>query len=339
MSKLQIGILGLGRVGVSVGLALKRYMANNPKVTLDIVGYDSQQSNEKPALKMGAVARIERTPFAAVAQKDLIVMALPYDEVREAYQAISADLRDGVVVVDMSPLKQPVIGWAKQYLKPTHHVIGMTPIINPNLMFDAQDSAENAREDLFDDGAMVLSPALDSVKEAIDLAYNFSLLLGGKPRFLDPAEHDALLAQTEHLPLLLGAAFYDTLSRQRAWGDMQAFTNANFGTLTLTLKRDHPDALRDLLLQNKDNVVRGLDALIETLKSTREAIYTGDRDGVEALFVRASEDYAQWINRRFRGEWDKTDHLPPAVSESGGLMSFFLGSKLANRLAGKKDES
>lgn len=339
MSKLNVAILGLGRVGASIGLALKRAMTQNPKLAFELVGYDSQQSNEKAAQKLGAVTRIERTPYAAVANKDLVVVALPYDETRETYKALREDLRDGVVLVDFSPLKQPVIGWAQQYLKPTHHVIGAAAIINPNLMFDAQDSAENAREDLFDGGAVLLSPALDSVREAIDLAYNFSILLGGKPRFLDPNEHDALMAYTEHLPLLLGATFYDTLQRHSAWEDMQALTSANFAAQTLTLKRDHPDALRDLLLNNRDNALRALSALIDTLQEARAALAADNRDALEALLVRTSDDYAQWINRRFRAEWDKPNVPIPTSAESSGIMTFFLGSKLANRLAGKKDES
>ncbi|MBE2184850.1 MAG: hypothetical protein IAE89_15585, partial [Anaerolineae bacterium] len=41
MGKIQVGILGMGRLGASIGLALKRATKSNPRQEFIITGYDS----------------------------------------------------------------------------------------------------------------------------------------------------------------------------------------------------------------------------------------------------------------------------------------------------------
>jgi prephenate dehydrogenase len=334
MSELTIGILGLGRVGASIGLALKRYIKDGGKYRFRIVGYDTFSANEKDAQKMGAVDSIERTPENAVSACDVVVMALPYEDTKTTYQRIGRSLRDGVVILDTSPLKNPSFAWNDQYLTEEHHVIGVTPICNPKHLFDTTDTALSASEDYFDNGSFLITPAVNSVKEAVDLAFNFCALLGGKPRFLDPTEHDNLLAQTEQLPQLLGVALYHYLMSQPSWSDTQWFTNPTFGSITRPLKDKHPDAMRDAMYGNAETLARTLDSLIGTLAQVRDALRASDRATLEALLADTAEDYAKWINRRHANDWDKD--VKPPTAERAGMMSMIFGQRIAGRLKGKK---
>ncbi len=335
MSELKVGILGLGRVGTSFGLALKRFSkSGGGKTTFQISGYDTASTNEKEAQKAGAIDRIERTPDAVVAECDVVIIAMPYEDTKDTYRRIAHRLRDGVVILDTSPIKRPSFEWNSQYLTEEHHVIGITPICNPKYLMDTTDTALAASADYFDDGSFIITPAVDSVKEAVDLAYNFCALLGGKLRFLDPEEHDHLLAKTEQLPQLLGVALYYHLMRQTSWRDTQWFTNPAFGSLTRPLKDKHPDAMRDAMLANAETLASTLASLIETLEEVRDSLRSQDTLTIEALMTETAEDYSKWINRRHANDWDK--ELKPAKVENNGVMGFVFGQKIASRLTGKK---
>jgi prephenate dehydrogenase len=334
MSRLTVGILGLDRTGASFGLALKRHTHNGGRYSFDIVGYDASSANEKSAQKSGAVDRVERSPEAAVRERQIVLLNLPYDEVASFYRSAAHDLQDGVVILDASPQKQPSYAWASKTLRPDTHVIGVAPLLRAADLYKASSAADEAHENLFENAPFLITPSVDSVKEAIDLAYNIAYLIGAKPRFMDPADYDRLIAQTDQLPRLLGIALYYNLMRSEGWQDLQWLTNPAFALATHALQYQHPDALRDELFANRDLLAAGLDQMIATLTEVRGLLRRGERPGLEALLTDTSESYEQWWQSRTAVNWEKGQDTP--TSDSGGMLGMFLGDALAKRVQGKK---
>jgi len=337
MAQLTVAILGLDRLGVSIALRLKHYMEKNGQHQFTMNGYDSRDDFEKPARKLKLFEKIERKIFNAVQNADLVIMNLPYEDVKAAYELIAPDLRDGVVILDASVIKLPSLEWAKKYLTDEHHVIGFTPVINSEFMFEHNHSTEHASEDYFLNSSIFLTPSVTSIKEAVDLAVNFSAILGGKSHFLDPAEHDSLTTLTEQVPQLLSIATYFTAMKHNAWQDAQRLTNPSFNVLTRYLFTHHPDALRDEWMENSDNLVRAIDELMLTLSEVRGRIADKDDAGVEAFIISASDDYQVWINKRHNGKWDDSGRSD--VQMDNPVASSLLGGSIAKRLFGGKDDT
>lgn len=336
MADLNVAILGLDRLGVSIALRLQTYMEKGGQHQFTIFGYDNRDDFEKPAKKLKLFEKIERKPFNAVQDADLVIMNLPYEDVGVGYEAIAPDLRDGVVILDTSVIKQPSLAWAKKYLTDEHHVIGFTPIINSEYMFEHNHSVEKATDDYFHNSTIYLTPSVSSIKEAVDLAVNFSIILGGKPHFLDPVEHDSLTTLTEEVPQLLSIATYFTMMRHNAWGDAQRLTNPAFNVLTRYLFTHHPDALRDEWMENSDNLTRAIDELIVTLQDVRSRIAEKDQDSIEAFLIQASDDYQEWINKRHSGDWDDLER--PKVNVQSTITSNLFGGSISKRLFGGDDD-
>src|SRR5512138_3105157 len=103
---IQITILGLGQVGASLGLALAE-----KKETILRVGNDREPEIARRAQKMGAVDQVQHNLPNAVSKADVVVLAMPVDEIRETLEVIARDLKDGCVVVDTSPVKVGVSDW------------------------------------------------------------------------------------------------------------------------------------------------------------------------------------------------------------------------------------
>lgn len=336
MTTISVGILGLGRLGASVGLALRRYNAQKgAKHEFQIVGADAGGSAQAAAEKSGAVERLTRTYADAVQNRDIVILALPYSEVATAYREIGLAARPGAVVIDFSPLKTPSIRWAQERLPEQVYMVGVTAILNPAYLFDGLDDAEHARADLFERGSWLLMPGPGCAKEAVELVADLAEIIGATPHFMDPLEHDTLSAATEGLPALLGLAAFRMLSNANAWSDAQRVTNAAFGRLTHHLEDTHPDDLRDLLLNNRDNLLPQIDALTATLRDLRAVLERGDRDALEVALIDAARSYNEWIARRRSGRWDDRPEQRPA---SGSLMSGLMGDYLSKRLRRDKSE-
>jgi prephenate dehydrogenase len=335
MAEISIAILGLGRIGTSIGMALKRYNKKNDAThRFTITGYTNNPEHIKTAQKQDAVHDIARNAGNAAAGRDIVLIAMPYAEIEGTYQYISQDLRPGVVVIDCSPLKQPSLAWAKKHLPAEAHMVGVTPILNPNYLFEGVDNPERASADYFDGGQWLIVPGLTAIPEAIELARDFASIVGAQSRFIDPAENDSLVAATEHLPALIGLAYYYMLEKNQGWGDVQKLTNPAFGMLTRHLYDTHPDDLRDQWLAGRDNLVRNIDELMNTLRILRRALAENDATTVEGAASSSAASYEAWYNRRVKNQWDK---LAKPIDAPDFLTSIF-GGTIANRLRGTQDD-
>ena len=68
----KITLLGLDRIGLSLGLAL---MAHKDK--LQLTGYDELTERGKQAKKLGAVAQVAKDLPSAVREADILLLSLP----------------------------------------------------------------------------------------------------------------------------------------------------------------------------------------------------------------------------------------------------------------------
>lgn len=337
MAKLTVAILGLDRLGASIALRLWTYVEKGGQHRFELIGYDSRDDFEKPARKLKVFDKVERKAFAAVESADLVIMNLPYEDLRAGYEQVAPSLREGVVILDTAVTKQPSLRWAEDFLSEDHHVIGFSPIVNADYMLEHQLTPEYAADDYFHNSQIYLTPAVNSIKEAIDLAVNFSLILDGKPHFLDPAEHDSLTTITEEIPQVLSVTAYTAAMRHNAWGDAQRLTNPSFNVLTRYLLTHHPDALRDEWLANSDSLVRAIDEFLATLRQVRDRLAEGDESAIEAFLIEASDEYQEWINKRHKGDWD--EQTSARVQYDTSIAGTLFGSAIGKRLFGGNKDS
>ncbi|RMF79816.1 MAG: prephenate dehydrogenase [Chloroflexi bacterium] len=338
MADVSIAILGLGRIGASIGLALQRYNnSKDAKNHFTITAADTRPIVVDEAKDLNVAEKIIRKPLDAAREQDIVVIALPYAEVEALYEYIGDDLREGTVIMDMSILKTPSLKWAEKYLPSHAHLVGMTPVINPAYLYDGLEDTQNARADLFDKGNMLLMPSPTCVTDAVELASDFSALLGATPHFLDPAEHDSLIAATEGIPALLGTMTFYILQRGAGWHDAQRLTNSAFGKLTHHLFDTHPDDIRDFFHHNRDNTLRYLDEMINGLTAFRAILAENDKDALEATLIEAADEYKDWVNRRYRARWEDEDRSIKTPT-MGEIMGGAVGGFLTNRFSNKDDD-
>jgi prephenate dehydrogenase len=343
MQTIRVGILGMKRLGGSFGLALRRYNeSKDARQKFEVTGFDPDERLAIRAKAIGACDQFERTIGAAAANQAIVIIAMPYHEVEAVYQLIGGGLRPGTVILDTAPFKRPSEQWAKKYVHGEAFTVGLTPIISATYLFDGLDDLEHSSADTFDGGVMLVTATSGADRDAVQLAADLSGMLGASVRFTDPAEHDSWAVVVEALPALIGTAAFDSISGQANWDDVRRVTNGAFGQLTHHLLEMHPDALRDLILRERVGLIRQIDALVESLRAVRGVLAADDRDALETLLIRASDEYHTWTLRRRDGQWDKSASGVENARESAGaaLLSGVFGSAIAKRLrGGGKDKS
>jgi prephenate dehydrogenase len=303
--KLQVAIVGLGLIGASAGLALRRYQDR-----VYVIGHDRNPEIAGRAKKMGAVDRTEWNLINTVRSADRVILALPLNEIRDTLEAIAGDLKPGCVIVDTADVKQPVMNWASTLLPQDAYFVGGHPIVLAD-----QATLEGARADLFDRTMFCLTPNSRTNDTAVRLAADVAEALGARPYFLDAEEHDGLIAAVDHLPALTAAALMKLMTGSSSWADMRKLAGSQFFLSTQLAAPNGQDSV-DGPLANRDHVVHWLDRLISELTAWREQLVRGDETEMTGQVDRGLAAGEKWLFAHARGNWD--DEAPVADMPTAG---------------------
>lgn len=314
---IQITIVGLGQIGASVGLALADRQAS-----IHRVGHDRDYKTARKAVKMGAVDRAAINLPSAVRKADLVLLAVPMDQIRETLDIIAQDIKEDAVVMDTGPVKEVVAAWAGELLPSNRHYVGLTPVINPAYLRTSDYGLDAAHADLFQDGLIAIVAPARTASDAIKLASDFTHLLGATPFFADPAEMDGLMAATHILPQLMAAALLDATLDKPGWREARKIAGRAFTEVTSpTAYLSEPQTLRSSSLLNRENVLRVVDSVIASLQSLRGDIENQDGPALESRLERARRGREHWWRQRLKADWASDDAGPRA--EIPGMSDFF----------------
>jgi prephenate dehydrogenase len=318
---IQITIVGLGQIGGSFGLALAEH-----KDKLERVGHDLNHGTARQAQKIGAVDRVNINLPSSVRDADVVILALPLDQIRETLEIIAEDLKEDVVVLDTSPSKEVVFSWVNELLPPDRHYVGLTPVINPSYLFIEDTGINAARADLFQRGLMCIMAPSRTASEAIKLASDLTQMVGAKALFVDPLENDSLMTSTHILPQLVSAALLDATVDQPGWYEARKVAGRSYAEVTHPmLQFGDPKTLSSLALHNRGNVIRVLDGLIDGLQAMREEIDQQDGPALETRLGRARVGRERWWGQRQAADWGETSSNMDDVGGSGEVFGRMFG--------------
>lgn len=329
----QITIVGLGQIGSSLGLALKAHNVNAHRV-----GHDKDPQAAKESQRIGAVDDVKYNLPAAVREAKIVILALPLAEIRETLKVIAPDLQEGTLVLDTAPAKASVAVWAKELLPEGRHYVGLTPAINPNYLHEMDYGVKAARADLFERGMMVVNAPMGTPANVFNLAMDLVNLFGAVPLLMDTAEADGIFSTMHVLPQLAAAALLDTTVDKPGWHEARKLAGRPFADVTAGAAfHDDMQSLGESALENRENVVRLLNAYITSLINLRDEIEDQDREAVITRLVDAWKGRARWFDERTKAEWLKAEGQPtdtPSFSERVNQM--FFGGLAADRTKQRK---
>lgn len=302
----QITIIGLGQIGASLGLALA---AHKDKVTT--VGHDKDFSIERLAQKKGAVDKTNHNLPSSVENADLVLLAVPAHQVRETLGYIARDLKKDAVVVDMTPIKAEVAKWAQEILPAEVHYVGLVPSIAPDYLHETETGLDSAKADLFTKSIFLLSAPHGTPGAAIQLVSGFVGLTGGSVMITDFVESDGLMASAQLLPQWVSASLLNATISQPGWQETRKVASrAYFSATSALTDQDDAESLRVLTLQDRENVIHRLNAMITALVGVRDDIEDGNEDALKDRLKAAQDGRQNWLNERFTANWMEMKREP-----------------------------
>ena len=311
----RISIIGMGPIGTSIGLALKR--ASMPDT--EIVGSSRDRDSLTAASKMGAVDSTTASLRSAMDGAQLVILDMPTTEIKDLLEVVGPVFDDGCIVTDTAPIKLSVLEWAEEYLPKGVDFIGGHPL--PKKPVQGPDDADAS---LFEGAEYCVIPSKSAGQGSVSTVVNLVEKLGAKPLFLDPREHDSYAAAMTNLPLVLSSAFVTVTSGSSSWREMSRLAASEFAGYS-SLAANDPADNEAACLANPEALVHWLDQMITELYSYRNQIKEQSEDLLEP-FVRAWEARARWENDAV------VDSAQPTLPTAGESMATALvGGRLVER--------
>lgn len=278
----RVAIIGLGLIGGSLGLALRK-----AKAAQQVVGHDLGKGVSDRARKIGAIDVAYSTLADTVRGADLVIFATPVGAMRALLQNSAPYLMPGAVVTDVASTKAQVISWAEEFLPSTVSFVGGHPMAGKEV-----SGVEAGDADLFKSRIYCLTPTPRTSPAAIEKVSVLVEMIGARVRFLEPAEHDGQVAGVSHLPFLASIALVNTVAEDGAWEDASLLAASGFRDIS-RLAAGSPEMYRDICLTNSEAITRWLDEYIASLGALRTRIAVHDR-GVDETFAEARQIRLRW---------------------------------------------
>jgi prephenate dehydrogenase len=297
----NVTIIGLGLIGGSIGLALRRWSDANDNA-LHLTGFDDDMDKQTRAKRMGAVEDTQWSLATAVENADVVIIATPVGSMQEVFDNIGDKLKNGAIVTDTGSTKADVLEWAKS-------LPGHVSFVGGHPMAGKSESLEAADPDLFNGATWVVCPSVTASEPAIRNVLGIIAATNAEAFFADPVEHDSYVAGISHLPFLVAATLVDAVTDDSSWRDMKSLASSGFKDTT-RLALGSPTMHRDILLTNGPAVVRWIDEMIASLQKSR-SLLLGDQDVARTeilkFLTRAQDERAKLEVKQSRSAEQQTE--------------------------------
>ena len=289
-AKLKIGklvVIGVGLIGGSFAAALKK-----AKAVKHVVGVGRSRKNLAAALRRRIIDEASTDAARAVADADLVLLAMPVGQMAEVMARIAPHLPQHAVVTDGGSTKQDVIADARRFLGvhfprfvPAHPIAGAE-----------KSGAAAALPDLYRGRNVIITPQPETAARALSVVRSAWRLCGARIVRLEAKEHDAIFAAVSHLPHVLAFALVNALARRPDAKKLLGFSGGGLRD-TVRIAGSSPEMWRDICVANRYALLAALDAYEDELESVRSAIEGGDGATLERMFERARAVRGKWLKR------------------------------------------
>lgn len=288
----KLTVIGVGLIGGSLALALKAAGAVGR-----VVGSGRSEENLKLALTLGVIDAWTTDLAEAVADADMVVLAVPMGAYADVLQAIAPHLKAGAIVSDAGSTKVAAIDAAKAQLYDNVYFIAAHPLAGTE-----QSGAAAAFATLYQHHLCILTPDGNTHAAALAEVKRMWEVAGCKVLKMPATEHDDLLAAVSHLPHVAAFALVNAVRKQENDSyEPFAFAAGGFRDFT-RIASSSPSMWRDIALANQSALIKQIDALSHELQSLKQALQNHESENLLAMFAQAKQARDAWLAGKTKAE-------------------------------------
>jgi len=275
----RLAIIGVGLIGGSLALALKKKGAVN-----EVVGYARSADARQQALELGIIDQAASSLADAVRDADMVFVAVPMGAMASVLDGIAEHLSAEAIVTDGGSAKAQVVDAARQALGdkfaqfvPGHPIAG-TEKSGPSAAFAS----------LYQDHRIVLTPVEETDAAATAKVKMMWQLTGAEVFEMEVQHHDVVLAATSHLPHVLAFNLVGMLAEREDCDEVLRYAAGGFRDFSRIASSDAV-MWRDICLGNQQAILALLEQYHQGLNQIEEAIRNQDGDYLIDVFARAKK--------------------------------------------------
>ena len=275
----KIAIIGMGLIGSSIALASRR-----AGLAAVVAGYDADPTAMADFTALQLVDEVADSAAAAVADADLVMMAVPVGVVGAVAKSIVPHMKPGAVLTDTGSTKRSVLRDVAPHINETIIWLPSHPLAGTE-----HSGPKAGIANLFDGRYWIVLP-LNAPEPAVLQLESFLTGLGSVVERMAADYHDKVMALTSHLPHLIAYTIVGTAVdlEQQLKNDVIRFSASGFRDFTRIAASD-PVMWRDVFLNNDEAVLEMLQRFSEDLSYLQRAIRWQEGDKLEDLFSRTRE--------------------------------------------------
>jgi len=252
----KVAIVGVGLIGGSIGLALKKR-----GLAKEVVGIGRRRISIKKALAKRSIGRGTLDIGNGTKEADLIIVATPVDRVIFKIEEVAACAKKGSVIIDVNSTKGKVVRFADKIMPKGIWFVGTHPIAGSE-----GSSVLHASADLFEEAVCIVTPTRDTNKQALDRVKRFWRSLGAEVRVFSPSQHDRIVANISHLPHALSYSLCNSVGVSDLKVSGTGFRD------TTRIAKSNPKMWADIFLQNGPDLLRSIESFQKQLKLIKDDI-------------------------------------------------------------------
>jgi prephenate dehydrogenase len=271
---MNIGIIGLGLMGGSLGLALKKF----PK-KYTLIGYDHNEQHKKDALALNLIDKLA-VDYDEIKRCDVIVLTIPVDAIIKTAQTLT-DVDSNCTIIDFGSSKERIDAGIPPAIRPnfvTAHPMTGTEKFGPSA----------AIEELYTDKVMVICNQEKSAEYQKKVALELFKDIQAKVVFMGAKEHDRHAAFISHMPHAVSYAIANSVMKQEDPMSITALAGGGFKSMS-RIAKSSPNMWEDIFRQNKTNLLQSIEAFNKELSLCQKMIEEEEWDALHQWMASANK--------------------------------------------------
>jgi prephenate dehydrogenase len=257
---MKLGIVGLGLMGGSIALALRKWNKIDK-----IVGFDHTPEHQQIAIERKIVDSTE--DISTLVKCDIVILAIPVDGIVSLLHSLP-ELSTKTTLIDLGSTKEKIIQAIPSHLVgqfvPAHPMTG-TEFSGPNAAF----------ETLYENKTVVLCDQHNIDDHHLKIGKDLFEFLKMKIVLMNSNDHDRHASFISHLPHILSYALANTVLSQEDKGSILTLAAGGFKDMS-RLAKSSPAMWRDIFHQNKKNLLSSMDVFKNEINEAQKYVEEED---------------------------------------------------------------
>lgn len=271
-----VAIIGVGLIGGSLAIRL-----HEKKLASRLLGVDTSASHAAKALELELVDEMV-TMDEAIEQADVLVLAIPVDQVRLLLPTLLDRIRQQVVL-DLGSTKSQLVDAVK------HHPRRGRYVASHPMWGTEYSGPAAARTDAYINKAVIICNASETDEDALEWTRAMYRKIGMHLLEMEAGAHDLHAAYVSHISHITSFALANTvLKKEQQEQAIFEMASAGFES-TVRLAKSNPAMWLPIFMQNKENVLDVLNEHIDQLIQFRDSIQNEDAEGLKKLMEKAND--------------------------------------------------